>query len=743
MVPSKLTLSNFTSYGEKSPTLDFSKFQLAAISGLNGAGKSSLLDSITWCLWGTSRAGDSADALVKLGQENMSVEFSFDLDGHNFTVKRARSKKGGGHTALEFWSTTHNLTEGTIKSTQQKIIDTLHLTYETFTNSAFLRQGNADEFTNKGPTDRKRILADILGLDHYDALEEKAKEKSKDAQTKLSLLEYQVLEIEAELQQKDERSRQLTLAEEEARITEDQVKEKEKKIKEIEEEKNKLDSALKLLEEKKSQVEAVKKELEDLNYQILLKVRDQKEYQNILDQKEAIEENCQKLQKLENDKKSLELKRSELIKIKDEWGALQQKIIGLEARRSQKIASLEVEIKKYQTENEQTQDQINHLKQHKDVCPTCGGIIDEQKNKQILEEDEKNLKTNNNKLSTLNQELTRCQAFELKEKNQSTDLEKIIHKLEEETKDWLNLNTQIRELEKYSELFIKLQQAETAVKSFNESIADLQKLSTSKQVQLDKSLKEIKGMEIFENNLRELRVSLQSEEYAKQEINLKAVELRSRVGEARQLLSRVEQMEKLFKEKQEEKTKLNNEKTVYDELGLAFGKKGIQAMIIEQAIPEIEDEANRLLDRLTEGRMKVALITQKETKTKIAGLDGTKDYGTVETLDIVISDEMGERPYEMYSGGETFRVNFAIRLAISKLLTHRAGAKLQFLVIDEGFGSQDAPGRARLVEVIDSIKNDFEKIVVVTHIEELKEEFPTRIEVIKASSGSTFEIVGA
>lgn len=103
---------------------------------------------------------------------------------------------------------------------------------------------------------------------------------------------------------------------------------------------------------------------------------------------------------------------------------------------------------------------------------------------------------------------------------------------------------------------------------------------------------------------------------------------------------------------------------------------------------------------------------------------------------------MGERPYEMYSGGEAFRVNFAIRLAISKLLTHRAGAKLQFLVIDEGFGSQDAPGRARLVEVIDTIKDEFEKILIITHIEELKEEFPVRIEVSKNASGSTFELVG-
>lgn len=164
-------------------------------------------------------------------------------------------------------------------------------------------------------------------------------------------------------------------------------------------------------------------------------------------------------------------------------------------------------------------------------------------------------------------------------------------------------------------------------------------------------------------------------------------------------------------------------------------------MIIESAIPEIEEEANNLLGKLTEGRMRITLETQKETKTKVQTTEG-KIHATVETLDIIISDEMGERPYELYSGGETFRVNFALRLAISKLLTNRAGAKLQFLVIDEGFGSQDAAGKARLVEVIDAIKDDFEKILIITHLEELKEEFPVRIEVAKNAGGSAFEIVG-
>ncbi len=112
-----------------------------------------------------------------------------------------------------------------------------------------------------------------------------------------------------------------------------------------------------------------------------------------------------------------------------------------------------------------------------------------------------------------------------------------------------------------------------------------------------------------------------------------------------------------------------------------------------------------------------------------------------ETLDIQISDGAGMRDYEMFSGGEAFRVNFAIRLALSEVLAQRAGARLQTLVIDEGFGSQDAQGRQRLIEAINLVRDDFAIILVITHIDELKDAFPNRIEVEKTDQGSTVRIV--
>ena len=201
-------------------------------------------------------------------------------------------------------------------------------------------------------------------------------------------------------------------------------------------------------------------------------------------------------------------------------------------------------------------------------------------------------------------------------------------------------------------------------------------------------------------------------------------------GAAQQQLGALLVLEERRKLRAADLERVNAETSVYNQLREAFGKKGLQAMIIESAIPEVEIEANRLLARMSDNRMSLRLETQRE---KVTG-------GVAETLDIIISDELGARAYEMFSGGESFRANLALRIAISKLLARRAGAQLQTLVIDEGFGSQDSQGRSLVVEAINSIQHDFERIIVITHIDELKDLFPARIDVVKTASGSRVTI---
>ncbi|MDO8618512.1 MAG: SMC family ATPase [Candidatus Daviesbacteria bacterium] len=717
MIPVSLKLSNFTSYGTVVPELKFTKFHLAVISGANGVGKSSILDAITWCVWGWSRAGDSSDQLVRLGADQMWVEFTFELDGQLYTVKRSRSIKHGGSTALELWSKTHNLTEGTIKATQQKIIDLLHLTIETFTNSSFLRQGHADEFTTKGPTDRKRILADILGLSHYDILEEKAKEKAKEAQTKLQLLQYQLLEIETELTQKDESEQKLKQVESSLLNIEKSLNETEESLKKLNLEKERLNLIT-------AQRQKLEQDLKTNNFELA----------DILKQGK---DRAGRIQLLENDIKDLpEIEKklanlSTLRKKLEETNIYKTKKLELERVVADVTHSLN--LKKQNQEHLQNQlDAINNqlvdIEKVGAKCPTCGQEIGKEQRVQVKKElsDKKDLLTVEIKKIDLKYEET-----ELKKANSEVSKLPI-------TED-SNISSEIANLEllqtKKENLLKFAAQLETEKKTVIE-LRTFYKNKLEIVQEVEKSLSKIPGVED--------KFNLLSQEISEKEVSLfrlrgEEKEARNIFGQVKELISRTEQLVKLQKTKQTEKESLENEKSAFEELALAFGKKGLQAMIIETAIPEVESEANDLLNRLTEGRMQVHFETLRESKTKME--DGEK--GMIETLDIIISDEMGERPYEMYSGGEAFRVNFAIRLALSKLLTRRAGAKLQFLVIDEGFGTQDAPGRSRIVEVLDTIKKDFEKILVITHLDELKEEFPVRIEVVKGATGSSFEVIGA
>jgi exonuclease SbcC len=171
--------------------------------------------------------------------------------------------------------------------------------------------------------------------------------------------------------------------------------------------------------------------------------------------------------------------------------------------------------------------------------------------------------------------------------------------------------------------------------------------------------------------------------------------------------------------------------TDFAEIIKALGKDGLQALLIEQALPEIEQEANILL----------AQLTDNQTQIYIESLRDLKKGGSKETLDIKISDSIGLRPYEMFSGGEAFRIDFALRIAISKLLARRAGTALQTLIIDEGFGSQDDDGLQMIMDSILKIQDNFAKVIIVSHLPAMKEQFPVQFLVQKKASGSIVTVI--
>lgn len=163
-----------------------------------------------------------------------------------------------------------------------------------------------------------------------------------------------------------------------------------------------------------------------------------------------------------------------------------------------------------------------------------------------------------------------------------------------------------------------------------------------------------------------------------------------------------------------------------------FGRNGIQALLVESALPTLEDEANALLEKMG-GNLSLRLVTQRE----LASGKGA----TAETLEVIASDAAGERRFEHYSGGEQARLALALRIAVSRLLTSRAGARIQTLIIDEAFAPVDAAGRQAVVDCLQTIGKEFELVLIVTHDEALKDAFPSQIMVTKTDAGSQVEVL--
>jgi exonuclease SbcC len=278
-----------------------------------------------------------------------------------------------------------------------------------------------------------------------------------------------------------------------------------------------------------------------------------------------------------------------------------------------------------------------------------------------------------------------------------------------------------------------LERARSAIQPLEREIAELEAQIANLEQELGRKQEEYTSAAGALKSAREQAPDQQAAESMLLNLQERENQVRLEVGAARQKVLVLKDLKTRFAALETERDQHARQVADYKQLERAFGKDGVPALLIEQALPQIEGKANEILERLTMGDMSVRFVTQAAYKDK-------KRDDLRETLDIQISDNAGIRDYEMFSGGEAFRINFAIRLALSEVLAQRAGARLQLLVIDEGFGSQDAQGRQRLIEAISLVRQDFEKILVITHIDELKEHFPTRIEVDKNEHGSSIQV---
>ncbi|CEK15711.1 AAA family ATPase [Chthonomonas calidirosea] len=298
--------------------------------------------------------------------------------------------------------------------------------------------------------------------------------------------------------------------------------------------------------------------------------------------------------------------------------------------------------------------------------------------------------------------------------------------------EYEQVKRQVEALEPARERFRLLESARAEIEPMRKERQRLNHLIAEKQKQVQDLEAEHAKKCLLLEQIEDVQRQCEAARLALDEVRQRSEERKLEEGQCAEAVRRAEMGALELRKKEAALKAWKERQSLYEHLDAAFGRKGVQALIIENTLPELEEEANEILRSLTDGKMQLRFEVVRPTKSK---------RSEIETLDIRITDDMGTRPYELFSGGEAFRISFAIRIALSRLLARRSGTRLQTLIMDEGFGSQDGKGRERLVEAIEAIKDDFEKILVITHMEDLKDAFAHRIEVTKDERGSHIHLV--
>lgn len=238
----RIKLENFMSY-KKNTVVDLSKLNLFAIVGDTGSGKSSLIDAICYALYGkitrTNSEHGVRTAIISKGATSYRVSLAFTIGKTRFVITRQGQEEGLEGIRIEENGKT--LTSLTKKKEIDAYVENniVGMTYDTFTRVIILPQGQFDKFLKpESPRERREILVDIMNLQAYRRIGDRAREDFELLKSRLNFLSERTKNLEEEkissLELEKKKTELLTL--------------KEKK-EAVEEEKNLLATSIRKLEE--------------------------------------------------------------------------------------------------------------------------------------------------------------------------------------------------------------------------------------------------------------------------------------------------------------------------------------------------------------------------------------------------------------------------------------------------------------------------------------------------------------
>jgi DNA repair exonuclease SbcCD ATPase subunit len=675
--PIKFKFSNMFSYGEANK-IDFQK--IGGLMGLfapNAAGKSSLFDAISFCLYDKSSRAYKAQNIMNNRKSDFECELHFQVDGIDFFINRTAKTINKGKNVkvdVQFWKEEGGIVtslNGTERRDTNAVIEQYVGKYEDFVLTALSLQGNNSIFIDKSQSERKDLLAQFMGLNVFDKLYETATEDIKEVAVLIK--NFKKTDFTSELAEKglerQTKKSELRGFEKTLESRTIDVTDLSDRILGLTKELVPVDGNLDL--------EKLEKKKNDIGRDILHVLSEEKNKKAKLEEYvEAISE----ISKSIEDKKLINGQPIE--EAKKEWDILKGEINNTERY----IGLVEQSL-------ESNREKLSHLAQH-EYDPNC------------------NFCTNNVFVKD-------AKETEKKVEEQLIDLEEVQSQLN-------GLISQASKLadvdEQWDELVDLKAKYQKAIVIKEKTIAELNGFETQQQLydnQLEQVVADIQRYHDNEDTIKrnkQIETIINGLNRTKGEIESEIKSINKDIAGLNGSISSLESFIEGIKQKMSDVKELEEKNRLYTYYLDAVKRDGIPYELISKAMPVIENEINNILGQVVDFSI-VMDIDGKNINAKI-----------------VYEDQ--EWPLEMCSGMEKFVSGLAIRVALINICNL---PRPNFLVIDEGFGTLDANNLSSLFMMMQYLKTQFDFIWMISHLEQMRDIVDGLIEIKKVDGFSKID----
>jgi len=694
MILKTLTLKNYRKF--KNVLIEFPD-GVTGVLGLNGVGKSTIFEALAWVLYGSVAARTSTDQIKREGSlptDPCRVELDFIFEDDNYRI--VREMKGKNLTAQATATVNGKIAATGAEIVSKYIQKRLGMDFKSFFTSIFAKQKELNTLSSMNASERRPLILRMLGID---SLDEVIKEINSDKRNKLSLIEKLTQDLV------DENGKE-------------KIEKFNEKIKELEQQRKDNELLIKKdkenfqnLKNEKDEIEKKCKSLKDDFENINKKKEEIIEKKTLFENKNKIADEIKKLnEKIKNREGSVSQQKKKLANFSN----IDQNISNLEKRSIEISKKVEVYIKKIEKKNtllSKNKDEIIQLDTKKikiekigpeAKCPTCERVLADQyknliskfekekseKEKEIInfEKDIKSLIESKEKINREYQALQKKNNYLNKQLREKERIETTIENIENE------IDQEKVDLKDKQEKFKDLKQIKFDIKEY-------EKIITKTDQIYNKYQESLKILNIKKDAFNSINISIERKESNKKLINQKIDNFKDKISDLK-----------------EYKERIKNDKIIVHNLGmLSDVMSSFRTHLISRIRPTLSSYASDFFERLTDG--------------KYNELELDKDYN------LLIYDEGKSYSIERFSGGEEDLANLCLRLAISEVITERAGGLFNFIILDEIFGSQDTIRRNNIMKALNSLSSKFRQIFLITHVENVKDDMEHTIMVNEKEEG--------